>query len=383
MAESRDSSTAQESAPRPSGAGAPRSNDLDPELISLSVARRTVGPLLSLSIIGFCIVIMVRLRADLQFSRQSNTPTQIADVSSLARGEVGDNSFVAVQAMPDHSLVFRVAISEADYGNRAAPVVGTDGKVWIMVPATPWTLATAYTHIYSGRVRHLADMPFFTRLREFVASQPPTPHFVDARAVRAALEAGAGDVANPFGDNVAVTSTTALIISENVAGRALVQAFKCESYPDRAAWEVALTGAGILPEGITPIDDDPELITYEVPAPAGVDQVKARLAEARLFRARASVVVRPHETRWSELGTSAAGLAIGTTVVPWEDLSSMAILTIPSVHSDALVLMTGERPDTYWYILPLYIVLAFFILLFGWALVRYFRRDSATAAPDA
>ena len=381
MAESRENRSA--SAPTPPGDGAPRSDELDPELISLRRPRRTVGPLLSLSIIGFCIVIMVRLRADLQFSRQSDRPTTIEDVSQLARGEVGENSYVAVHAMPDHGLVFRVAMGEADYGNRAAPVVGTDGKVWIMVPATPWTLDTAYTHIYSGRVRRLANMPFFTRLREFVAGRPPSPHFVDAGAIRSALETGAGDVANPFGDSVAVSATTALVISEKVYDRALVQAFKCDAYPDRAGWEVALASAGISTEGITPIDDDQAMVSYEVPAPGGVDEVKAKLAEAKLFRARASVVVRPHEARWSELGSSAAGLAIATTIVPWENLSSLAILTNPSVRADAFVLMTGEQPDTYWYILPVYIVLAFFILLFAWGLVRFVRRNSEAAAPAA
>jgi hypothetical protein len=67
-------------------------------------------------------------------------------------------------------------------------------------------------------------------------------------------------------------------------------------------------------------------------------------------------------------------------VVPWAHVSSLALVVPRTLRSDALILMTAERPGTYWYIIPVYVVLSFFLLLFAWALVRAFRRDRA--APD-
>ena len=108
---------------------------------SIGRPRRTASPILSASIIVFCIFIMLRLRADFAFSRQSDDPTKITDITDIVEGRRGEsNDYVKIKAMPDHSFVARVKVSEADYGQRVAPVVGTAAKVWVMVKATPWAI---------------------------------------------------------------------------------------------------------------------------------------------------------------------------------------------------------------------------------------------------
>ena len=46
-----------------------------------------------------------------------------------------------------------------------------------------------------------------------------------------------------------------------------------------------------------------------------------------------------------------------------------------AVPANAVVLITGEAPQDYWYVLPVTIILAVIALLFAWALARAVKRD--------
>ncbi len=367
--------------PRPAEPGAPRGDELDPELISLKSTRRVVGPLLSLSVIVFCVFILIRLAPDFHFSRQSSQPRRIDDLAKVLHEDgVAPNDYITVRAVPDYSFVFRVAKGEADYGYRAAPVVGTNGKLWLLVVATTWTLAPDYSENYTGRLREISSLPFYDRLRTDVAARPPAPRVVATAAIRKALETGASQVVDPYGDQIAIAPTTPITISETVLDRARIEAFKYESYPDEATWRAALIAAGVLPADATPQRDDDEMAVYEVPAPDGLAAIRSKLIAAKLFRARAKAVTRHHQGNWSGLAAGADGLTVDGTLVPWPNISSVAVIVPRTLDPDALVLMTAERPGTYWYILPVYIVLALFILLFAWALVRFWRSERSTPA---
>jgi hypothetical protein len=43
------------------------------------------------------------------------------------------------------------------------------------------------------------------------------------------------------------------------------------------------------------------------------------------------------------------------------------------VPDDAVILLTGEHPSAYWYLLAIYVAMGLFAALFAWALVRSLR----------
>lgn len=350
--------------------GRPRKPDeLDPELISLRRPKLSAGPLLSAAILVFCGYIMVQLYSDLRFSRQSDEPRRVDQVGQLADAHA--DSFVAAPLTPDRGFTMRVSPSGTTDGHRVAPVLGTDARVWLMVGSEPWAEKPAYGDGYRGRLRPLDDMPFADDLRAYVRTRGAVPQSVSAAELRRSLESGTTTVARPSGDRVAVLGSTPVTIPETRRERARITAFIREDrLPDAATWNQVLREAGVLGEGEGPVTRDPETLFYEVAAPEGLDAVRARLVEAKIFAARVEPVVREHRTTWGALQASAAGLTIDGSTLPWANLEAAVIEAPREVPGSAMVVVTGETPGTYWYVLPLYVVLGLFVALFAWALVR-------------
>jgi hypothetical protein len=61
--------------------------------------------------------------------------------------------------------------------------------------------------------------------------------------------------------------------------------------------------------------------------------------------------------------------------VPDAQIELVGLYVAHRIPADAYVLVTGEQPDDYWYVMPITIALAAILLVFGWALVRAIRRD--------
>jgi hypothetical protein len=51
----------------------------------------------------------------------------------------------------------------------------------------------------------------------------------------------------------------------------------------------------------------------------------------------------------------------------------VTLAAAPPLVEDARILVTTERPEDFWYVLPLFVVLAFFALLFGYGYWRGLR----------
>jgi len=364
-------------------AGRPRGRDeLDPELVSLAKRRGTAGPLLSISIIVFCVYIMVRLSADLRFSRQADTPTTLDGVAEVVAGKgVGPDDFIALRATPDQSFVVHLAGTGSRYGHRVAPFVGSDSQLWLLEESTPWAMKPSYSNAYAGRLRRIDDLPFDDNLRDYVASRPAAHRFATTESTREALDEKQSTIVGAFGDTLAVTADTPVAIAVTLLDRARIEAFR-KSLPEEEACRSALVAAGVLTGTEQPLATSKEMFVYEIPAPAGLAAVRQKLFAAKLFSARAEPVVRSHDTTWGQLAASSEGLVIaGTDTVPWAHVSSVSLLTTRSLPSNAMVLLTNERPGNYWYMLPLFVLLGVFVLLFVWALFQYFRRDAGVGEP--
>lgn len=350
--------------------GRPRKPDeIDPELISLRRPKLSAGPLLSAAIIVFCGYIMVQLYGDLRFSRQGDEPRRVDQIAKLA--DSAADSYVSAPLTPDRGFVMRVSPSGTTDGHRVAPVLGTDARVWLMVGSEPWAEKPQYGDGYRGRLRPLEDLPFSDDLRAYVRDRGPVPQSVSAAELRRSLESGATSVTRPSGDRIAVLGSTPAIIPETLRDRARITAFIREDrLPDAPTWNQVLREAGVLGAAEGPERSDPETLYYEVAAPEGIDAVRAALVEAKIFAARVEPVVREHRTTWSALEATAAGLTVDGDTVPWANLEAAVLEAPREIPNNAMVVVTEETPGTYWYVLPLYVLLGLFVALFTWALVR-------------
>lgn len=343
-------------------AGVARKDEIDPELIALARPRRAIGPVLALSVLSLCAYLMITLRADLRYALVDKTPTDVGDVVERFRagGGLDDNSYVTTRAVPDRAAPAWLIGKHAS-GHRLAPVLGTGGKLWLQV-SDDTSAAPVYDERYAGRVRRLEDLAFAGELRRFVAAQPPLPRLLDP----ATLASGAPrDV---FGDEVVVGPDTPFELDERVPGVATVHVWKTETVTDQPGARAAILAAGVTPIELVGAHEE-GLWSFKVEASAegGAEAVRARLAAAGLKPPFATVedVIQRRSGAWGALGV------VGPNTV------RLIALVRPTLPADVTVLVAGESPATYWYVPPLYGLLALIAALMIWALSRGLRPEKA------
>lgn len=369
-----------------SEAGRPIPRDeIDPELIGLPRLRGRIGPVLAASMVVFSVYLLLRLTDDLVFSRQGPEPEEHASPAALlGHGDI-DNRFVRLPAVPDRAFATRVQTSKANQGSRLAPIQGTNDRLWLMIDGSVWTAGIRYEEVYAGRVRALDDMPFVDALHQHVATLPPAPRFVTTDAVRTALTGAAGTVATPAGDAIEVSADTPVHVYQTAADRVRIEVVATERVPDAAAWASALAETGLVAAGAT-AEAMPggRAWMFTAPATGDIEAITTALRDAKLVpAARVLPLEIVHETAWGQLAARADALTIAGTAVPWDQISWITPIASRGVPGDAWVLVVGEAPESYWYVLPLFAALGVSALLFVWALARALRprADEATTAP--
>ena len=104
--------------------------------------------------------------------------------------------------------------------------------------------------------------------------------------------------------------------------------------------------------------------------------ITSKLEAANLWAARVEPITRHYETTWGALrGSSAAGFTVEATTIPDARLDLVGLYVNRAIPAGAYALITSERPEDYWYVLPIMVALVLIGLLFAWALVRAVRRD--------
>jgi hypothetical protein len=349
--------------------GAPVPKDYkDPELIKLQRSRPKIGALTALGVLFLAIFFLAKLNPDRRFGGNDDAPATVT-VADLAKGSVDEDAFVSVQAEPQMSHAIRAQTAKNSVGLRVVPVRGSAQNVWLVLPGDGWDDPT--TGPYVGRVRALADLPFAGVLEDFLAKHP-RPVFATAAAARTGF--ASGKVRTVAGDEITVRDDDKVgfdVIDPNAA--VIVAAYN-ERIPTLAAWTKALTDAGVTITG--PGRDDRERAFFDVALPGAVSTTTTKLEAAGLWAARVDPVTHHHETTWRALETSGpAGFTVGGLTVPDAQLDLVGLYVVRSIPDGALAVITGERPQDYWYVLPVAILVALIALLFAWALVRAIKRD--------
>lgn len=356
----------------PRDPGAPIGKDeLDPELVSLRRGAPTVGVVTSAAIVILCVVLMVRLRHDLAFSRSGDTPRQVT-VEDVVAGKVGDDSYVSLRAPLDRASAVRARVTEANAGTRVLPVLGSGDRLWLAVPGDPWS-PVSHDDVVSGRLRPLAAVRFADPVVAYVARNP-VPRFISGAELRAARLGGKNAVTLVGGGTLTVAPTDQVELMVADPGAAIVVATFNPRLPDVKAWGEALAAAGVVAAGTAPIRTSDDTARWEVRQPDAVAAVGRALEAAQLWGARVEAASTQHKVAFGELPVTEAGVGLPGGVIPWSAVDVVAVHAPRPVPAGARVLLLDEKPAAYWYLTPVYVVLAVFALLFTWALTLAVRR---------
>ena len=349
--------------------GAPIAHDqIDPDLVKLARPRPKVGVITAAGLVFLCIVFLLRLGPDRRFGGASMEPSAVA-VADVTAGKVDTDKLITFTAEPLVSRAIRATKSSGSVGLRAVPVRGTGDRLWIILSGDGWEPPT--TAGYVGRLRKLDDLAIAPVARDY-ATAHPRPVFATPAAVRAGF--AANTVTTVDGDQITLTDRDAIELDTIDPNAATIAASFNERLPDTAAWIKALGAAGIPPTHTGTPDDALGQIRFTVAA--SVDTTTTKLEHASLWATRVEPVTRHYKSTWGALRTSPpAGLDVGGSVLPDAQLELIGLYVARGIPGDAYVLVTGEIPDDYWYVMPITIALAAILLVFAWALVRAIRRD--------
>jgi hypothetical protein len=346
----------------------------DEELISLARTRPNIRALTAAGVVFLALFFLLKLNPDRRFSSNDEAPASVT-IADLVKGNIAEDSYVSVPAEPLMSHAIRAQTAKNSVGLRVVPVKGSSNKLWIVLPGDGWVDPTKGA--YTGRIRELADLPFAAVVEAFLAAHP-RPLFATAAAVRAGF--GSGKITTVAGDEIVVRENDRVGFDVIDPEAAVVVGAYNERLPNLAAWTKALADAGVTVNG--PGRDDRERAFFDVTLPAAVATVATKLEAAGLWAARVDPVTHHHETTWRALRHSGpVGFTVGGLTMPDAQLDLIGLYVVRDIPSDAYAVIVGEKPQDYWYVLPVAILVALIGLLFAWALVRAIRRDFLSPKP--
>ncbi len=354
--------------------GAPIGKDeIDPDLIRLPRGALQIGLIAAAGVLVLCIALLVRLRHDVGYAREDDTPRSVT-AADIVAGKVADNSYVTLEAPPDRAGAVRLRLTKGSDGHRVVAVRGTGDRLWLALPGDAMDHAAQRDDRVSGRLRRLADVRYAGPLARALAAYP-APRFITGAELRRARTANATAVTLIDGQPLTLGADADVDLSVVDPNAAIVVAALSEAYPTAAAWADALVTAGVIPAGQAPISATADLVRWEVRRPDAVAAVQALLDQAQLSGARTDASASNLRTRFSALAVTDAGVASPAGVIPWSAIDVAAVWAPRPVPAGAWVVLADERPGDYWYMQAIFVGLVLIGALAAWALVRAVRRQ--------
>lgn len=349
--------------------GAPIAKDaIDPALVRLSRPRPKIGVVTAAGLVFLCGYFLVRLNADRTFSGAGAEPERVT-VAEVIAGNVSSDEFVKLEAtelVMSHAI--RASTTKTGLGLRVAPVRGTGEHLWVAMSGDGWE--KPQLGAYSGRLRKLRDLPFAPALAAY-AKDHQRPVFATTQAVRTAF--GTGKIASVTSDMVDVKDGDRVAFDTVDPNTMIIVATFGERLPTAAVWATELGKAGVIIG--TQHDANDYTIRFDVAGDSAT--VTSKLQAANLWApARLEPMTHHYETTWAKLkGSSPAGFVVAGATIPDPQIDLVGLYVSREIPHDAYALITDERPEEYWYVLPITIALAAIGLVFAWALVRAVKRD--------
>jgi hypothetical protein len=354
--------------------GAPIGKDeIDPDLIRLPRGALQIGLIAAAGVLVLCIALLVRLRHDVGYAREDDTPRPVTAADVVA-GKVADNSYVTLEAPPDRAGAVRLRLTKGSDGHRVVAVRGTGDRLWLALPGDAMDHAAQRDDRVSGRLRRLADVRYAGPLARALAAYP-APRFITGAELRRARTANATSVTLIDGQPLTLGADADVDLSVVDPNAAIVVAALSEGHPTAAAWAEALVAAGVIAAGQAPISATADLVRWEVRRPDAVAAVQAILDQAQLSGARTDASATNLRTRFSALAVTDAGVTSPAGVIPWSAIDVAAVWAPRPVPAGAWVVLADERPGDYWYMQAIFVGLVLIGALATWALVRAVRRQ--------
>ena len=348
--------------------GAPIAKDaIDPDLVRLSRPRPKVGVITAAGLVFLCGFFLVRLNPDRKFAG-GGEPARVA-VSDVTGGNVATDKYIKLEAtelVMSHAI--RASVNKAGLGLRVAPVRGTGEHLWVAMSGDGWE--KAQLGAYTGRLRKLRDLPFEPSIAAY-AAEHPRPVFAAPLAVRTGF--GTGKVKSVTGDEISVGDSDRVAFDTVDPNVVTIVATLGPRLTTKDVWATELGKAGVA---ITTTHDLTDY-TVRFDVIGDLATITGKLQAANLWApARLEPVTHHYETKWADLrGSSLAGFVVGGATIPDAQVDLVGLYVSREIPSDAYALITDERPEDYWYVLPITIALALIGLVFGWAFVRAVKRD--------
>lgn len=349
--------------------GAPIAKDhVDPDLIRLSRNRPKIGIVTAAGLVFLCGFFLLRLNPDRRFAGNAAIPDRVA-VADVLSGNIALDRFIKLEAAePLFTNAIRTTTAKGSLGLRVAPIRGTGERLWVAMSGDGWEQPAQGT--YSGRLRKLSDLPFASSVAAY-ATEHPRPVFASASSLRDGF--ATNKVQTVSGDAVSIADADHVafdVVDPNVA--VIVATFN-DRLPTLQAWSTALAAAGIAVQASS---SSAEQARFDAAEPDAVAALTSRLEAAKLWAARVDPVTHHYDTTWGAIrGSSPAGIVVGGTTIPYAQLDLVGLYVGRTIPADAYAVIADERPDDYWYVLPISIALAAIGLVFAWALVRAVKRD--------
>ena len=365
----------------PIDVGAPIANDaIDPELINLRRKRTPIGAVAAIGIVILCATLSHRLWPDMRYSRASEHPIAVDVTGGMAA--LHSDDLVDVDVQLDYARAVRLRQSASSSGQRAVPVRSRSDAMWIVMAGgdlaggDALTGTTSDTH-YIGRARALNDVNFGDELRHFVDAHA-APQFFTAEAVRAALASKATSLTNVEGETVALAPTDAVEVDGADRDAAKIVVAFNERFADAKAWATALAAAGLVTPDQQPSETGRDTARFLVKRPDAVASITKALHDASLWGARVEPVTTTLHATWAQVQAD-GGVALSLTapsagIAPYA-VDLVRVMSARHIPANAMVVLVGEKPSDYWYVLPVVIVLGVLGVLFAWGAIRAIKRD--------
>lgn len=362
------------SSEREPGAPIPR-DTIDPDLVKLQRTRAKIGIVTALGVVVLCLAFFLRLSPDRKFS--GSTPGEKPEPVVLAEilaGNVGTDEFVEVEAEPLFSHAIRTVKTKGDLGARLVPVRGSSDRLWLALQGDAWD-PPAIKNRYVGRLRKLSDVAFADAIRNYAAANP-RPVFAPPPAIRGAFTTNS--LKTVTGETVTIADGDRVVFELAEPTRALVVASLSSTRKEVKAWTAALTEAQLpILKSYPQTDLDTSLAQLRFEVGVAPTIASKKLVDLELWGVRVEAVTTRHETTWAALKKSpSVAFAVQTgAAIPDTQVDLVGVYSKRELPDDAYALLTSERPEDYWYVLPITILLVGIALMFAWALVRAVRRD--------
>jgi hypothetical protein len=357
--------------------GAPVPKDaIDPELVKLRGPRPKVGLVTAAGVMFLCGFFALKLNPDRRFAGEPEAPRKVS-VADVVSGKVGEDAHVAVDAEPLMAHAIRSATQKGNIGMRVVPARGSAEKLWLVLPGDGYSEPN--TSGYVGRLRRLSDMPIAVSIEEFLAKNP-RPMFASASAVRASF--ASNKLTTIDGSSITVRDSDRVSFDVVDPEAATILCSFNPRHTDTAGCAKALGEAGITLSGTPMPAREQTRFSVNVPlkdtdrSTDAVQITRTKLEAAKLWGMTVEPVTVHYDTTWGKLKTSPpSGFTVDTTTIPDFQLDLIGIYVSRSLPDGAVALIGGEKPQDYWYVLPVTILVGLIGLLFTWAFVRAVKRD--------